>query len=484
MVLLINYSVLNRMSRKAAVKEHMELLRKASEAGVTLNEYRKMKASGSLPVPSQETKPVASVRSSSRKVNNMNNLARRFAGVSVLGPSVGPSLPPRGPSPAGPSAPRTELDPRINIILAPLTGFFEVTTPVTMNQGDCMYSSIYRAARDQGFNCIIDTVLTHPSVDPPNLVAAATNARTTPEEMRFVQKARNIVADRGVHDFEEFYDIMLDNYNNNKDIYDYMMGANSTFDVKLKKLITTYIVNSKNKPAFIADWIRNTLDLDKNGNINPARAYSGEIENNVISRFILELCNITITTVTSELAYKKIAVLPNTIYIENQGGGHYEYFRIGKPLPDVQPTFEEVKKRLLRDYKLSSKMIDLIYGDSGNNIRETVESVLRISDGIPVGKNRLTNQNYGPEYMSLKARVESGSRPSASTSRRVIVRSTPATARSTRSLSNRNSKIKSLINMGFNKNKATKALLNSNGNVEDAITRLSGGRRRTLKKRS
>jgi hypothetical protein len=353
---------------------------------------------------------------------------------------------PTGPVPTGP-VPRGQLPADViakaqealipinenttvaDIILAPMAGYYEVTKQRTMGNGDCMYSSIYRAANARReFRCVIDEVLGHGSPDPPNLVAMSRLVAESEEEMRFVQNARTIVALYGVDRFNNFYDIMLNNYKNNREAYEGIIRG-GTLDSKLIQIMEQHIVNRPNEDNFVNAYIENTLNLDASGNIPNPRSYSGEIEYDVIEQFIKERCNIDIDVKMSESNTVRIQVKPNTLYIENQGGGHYEYFKIGRPIDQYQPNDNEITLRLVNFFnpKITRDMIMFLL--QNNDKVRAINEILRISDTVPKGlgdrRGIITNHNYGDEYVQLKAatanwlqrqRQKGGKRKSASKS--------------------------------------------------------------------
>ena len=291
-----------------------------------------------------------------------------------------------------------------DIILAPMTGYYEVTKQRTMGNGDCMYSSIYRAAKGK-FQCVIDEVLKHDSDDPPNLVAMAGLEAQSEEEMRFVQNARSIVALYGVNTFKNLYNQMLHNYKYDIKEFDGIING-GTLDYKIKNIIYDHIVNKPNKDAFVKAYIENTLNLDANGNIPNARAYSGQIEYEIIEQFIKERCNIDIGLPMSESNTVRIQVKPNTLYIENQGGGHYEYFKIGDAIAPFKPNDDEIITRLRKLFnpQVSSDMMRFLLKEKDK--AEAIRKILRISETVPKGKTSLKPENYGTEYLTLKALTE------------------------------------------------------------------------------
>jgi hypothetical protein len=314
-----------------------------------------------------------------------------------------------------------------DIILAPMTGYYNVTTPLTMGNGDCMYSSIYRAAKGN-FQCVIDEVLGHGSDDPPNLLKMVNVVAQSKEEMQFVQNARSIVALYGIDTFNNFYERMLQNYNNNREAFNAIVRG-GTLDYKVVDIIKEHIVNTQNQDAFVNAYIANTLNLDASGNIPFPRSYAGELEFETLKQFIKERCNIDIIAFMRESKLSKIKIKPNTLYIENQGGGHYEYFKKGSPVAPYQPSDNEIRERLETFFKPQITKDMIMFLLQNNDKVRAVNEIIRISDTVPKGLGDrggiITNHNYGDEYVQLKAatanwikrtRQKGGRRKSASKS--------------------------------------------------------------------
>ncbi len=314
-----------------------------------------------------------------------------------------------------------------DIILAPMAGYYNVTKERTMGNGDCMYSSIYRAAKGN-FKCVIDKVLARGLSDPPNLKSMVGVVTDSEEEMRFVQNARSIVALYGVDSFNNFYEQMLRNYNNNREEYNRIIDG-GTLDYKVVDIIKEHIVNTQNQDAFVNAYIENTLNLDASGNIPIARSFSGEIEYGIIKQFIKEECKIDIIVYTSERKTLRIQVKPNTLYIENQGGGHYEYFKIGSLVAPYQPSDNEIRERLETFFKPQITKDMIMFLLQNNDKVRAVNEIISISNTVPKGLGErggiITNHNYGEKYVQLKAattnwikrtRQKGGRRKSASKS--------------------------------------------------------------------
>jgi hypothetical protein len=292
-------------------------------------------------------------------------------------------------------------------LTARIIGPYSVTTKATLTNGDCLYSSVYRAAEAQGFPCVIASVLGGYTGPMPG------NIRT--KEMEFVQKARFLVSEEITEEVNELYYAMVDNFENNKIIYDEMIGQNTTFVRETLALIKRYIGSAsshaeriENKASFIRDYKNNIINL-VGDNIPGGRIYSGELENNAITRIIQLMCGINIITISSELNTQEIQVQPNTIYIENQGGGHYEYFAIGAKLPDRNPTYDEVVARAT--LVLSKNIINAIVRESNGNLDRTIDKIIEVYGGKPMGLNRVVNTNFSAEYLRLRnGRVPGGGR--------------------------------------------------------------------------
>jgi len=336
----------------------------------------------------------------------------------------GNNLRPAGANPRATYATEQEKANLRGILTQRIVGSYAVVTQGTMTNGDCLYSSIYRAAFEQGLNCVIESILGSYNGPMPGNIRAGVGGSISEEEMRFVQAARYLVSDEIRNDIEDFYDRIVIYFENDKPTYDAIVGPGSTLDGEIIVLIKRYIEGAPNhdmrianKVSFIRDYKNNTINL-VGGNIPSKRIYSGEFENNAIIRLIKMLCNINIISITSELRTREIQFQPDTIYIENQGGRHYEYFQIGEPLPDRDPTLDEVIARSKRYIPI--EIINSILSEYRGNLNGIINKIIEVYGGIPRGLNRSVNTNYSNEYKRLRnARVHGGTRRRRKTKRRL-----------------------------------------------------------------
>ena len=125
----------------------------------------------------------------------------------------------------------------------------------------------------------------------------------------------------------------------------------------------------------------------------------------------------------------RIQVKPNTLYIENQGGGHYEYFKIGSLVAPYQPSDNEIRERLETFFKPQITKDMIMFLLQNNDKVRAVNEIISISNTVPKGLGErggiITNHNYGEKYVQLKAattnwikrtRQKGGRRKSASKS--------------------------------------------------------------------
>jgi hypothetical protein len=392
---------------------------------------------------------------------------------------AGVSLRPQGANPRARYATDAEQVVLRDTLTARIVGQYSVTTPTTMSQGDCMYSSVYRAADAQGLRCVIDGILLAYTGEMPTNIQAASRAAKSLEEMQFVQAARYLVSEGLTGELNRFYGVMVDSFENDRVNYDEIIGPNTTLVRETVGLIRHYVgdasnsrVHMANREHFIRDYKNNIINL-VGGNIPHSRIYSGELEYTALRNIIQELCGINIESKTSELHTQHIQIQPNTIYIENQGGGHYEYFAIGRKLADREPTIDEVVARAA--VHIPKSIVNAIVNEFRGNLEGIINKIIEVYGGRPFGLNRELNKNYSAEYLRLR-NIGSGRLGSASS---------PKPSMSLRSSSmTRNTKIARLIARGASSEEAGFALNASGSNVSGAErllrsqgVRLSGGRK-------
>jgi hypothetical protein len=385
-------------------------------------------------------------------------------------------------------------------LTARIVGRYSVITPLTMSNGDCLYSSVYRAALAQNLRCVIDNILVGYNGPMPGNVKAGLGSSRSTEEIVFVQKARFLVSEEATGEIEQLYYTMVNNFENNKDIYDEMVGTNTTFVEETLALIKRYIGGARshadrmiNTANFIREYKNNVINLDATGNIPDGwRIYSGELENNALTRLIKRMCGINVITISSELNTKEIQVQPDTIYIENQGGGHYEYFEIRAKVPDRDPRPDEVIARAAKIIK--KDIINAIIKESKGNLDRIIDKIIEVYGGNPFGLNRQLNTNFSDEYLRLRNGRPPPSASAAKPPPKPTSAPKPPPRTSSMSLRSsvmtRNSKIAQLMAKGATNVEAEFALNASANNVSQAErllrsqgVKLSGGRRRTQRHR-
>jgi hypothetical protein len=293
-----------------------------------------------------------------------------------------------------------------------LENYFNVDTKSTMTQGDCMYSSVYRAAKAQNLYCVLDSIKSFEAPIPGNLKNAA-RAASSEDEMLFVQKARYNVSKEIIPDVINFYEQMVDSFINNRDVYEYNVGEYSTLVRQTITLIKKYIEKAstntdriRNKDLFLNDYVNNIVNLDSSGKIPAGRIYSGELEYTGLQRILLNTCGVNLISISSELNKSELQVQANSIYIENQGGGHYEYFLLGEKLPDRDPTVTEIIRRASR--YIPKVLLETIINESGPKITRIVDKIIEVWGGIPRGINKITNKNFSEEYLRIRNRRPPG----------------------------------------------------------------------------
>ena len=191
-------------------------------------------------------------------------------------------------------------------------------TKMTLSNGDCMYSSVFRAAREQ--NLLKNIKEYFPDLPINN-------------EANFIKDIRNIIANYADETLGSIYNNLKDLEKNNKNVLNLQLRMDGVFSDYQKDLIRKYIINTKNKEQFKEEYKEK---------IKTKGVYASEIEYKILEEILFGLCGIRLISIANDMTNrnkKNIAHYysntdrgiylnyePNTIYIQNQGGGHYEYF--------------------------------------------------------------------------------------------------------------------------------------------------------------
>jgi len=202
----------------------------------------------------------------------------------------------------------------------------------TLTNGDCLYSSIYGAAKEQNI-----------------LEIFKDNDIPVNTQVSFIKKIREIVSDNSDESLSGFYDELVHKHNTNANSFSAILNSDESIDDFQKTLIYKYVIDNSeiNKAHFIRDY---KVQIKKKG------TYSTEIEFNII-KDILSRLEITLVSKSDELEVKELDYHPNTIYIENQGGNHYVYFSF---LPEKAQTRKKkpVNKSAKSALKTASKKVN------------------------------------------------------------------------------------------------------------------------------
>ena len=180
----------------------------------------------------------------------------------------------------------------------------------TLAQGDCFFSAIYRASKEQGLLQKINECSEHDIL--------VTN------EDNFITSLRNLVGRNSDDAIRSLYDFLLMLYNSNnqnsKNALKVQMEEPERFDEWHKKLMRKYVLNAR--PDF-----DNFLREFKNG-IKTRRRYVCDIEI-LITKDIFEQCGIIIDSYSemqNKLVKRKRGM--DVINLYNCGGAHFEYFSL------------------------------------------------------------------------------------------------------------------------------------------------------------
>ena len=191
-------------------------------------------------------------------------------------------------------------------------------TKITLSNGDCMYSSVFRAAREQNLLKNIKEYF-------PDLLIN--------NEANFIKGIRNIIANYADETLDSIYNNLKGLEKNNKNVLNLQLRMDGVFSDYQKDLIRKYIINTKNKEQFKKEYKEK---------IKTKGVYASEIEYKILEEILFGLCGITLISVSNDMTNRNknnishyysntdrgiyLKYEPNTIYIQNQGGGHYEYF--------------------------------------------------------------------------------------------------------------------------------------------------------------
>ena len=201
----------------------------------------------------------------------------------------------------------------------------------TLTNGDCLYSSVYGAAKEQDILAIFKE-----------------NGIPIDTQTKFIKKIRETVSDNSDESLSGFYDELVHKHNTNANSFSAILNSDESIDDFQKELIYKYVLDSNeiNKAHFIRDY---KTQIKKKG------TYSTEIEYNILKE-ILSTLEITLDSKSDELEIKELDYHPNTIYIENQGGNHYVYFSF---LPEKAATRKNKgKNRSKTALKNASKKVN------------------------------------------------------------------------------------------------------------------------------
>jgi len=193
-------------------------------------------------------------------------------------------------------------------------GPFEVGINETLSQGDCFFSSLWRAFKERG---LLETV------------AYELNVRTS-TEVRFIismrkKIAEEILANRLPSD--------LNQYGKKEDTYDFFHG--------LGPLITDVLIGDQME--IFPDWFKQEFMLGVGTRKNFLRKtakwvkkrkeYAGELEISIAKRLLADKgILLEIDGTTKHLLHKEKDGLP-LITLYNKYGGHYEYYTFNLKCP-------------------------------------------------------------------------------------------------------------------------------------------------------
>lgn len=191
------------------------------------------------------------------------------------------------------------------------TVLYNATVKPTLEQGDCFFSSIYRASKEQGLlnkinNCNPDILISN--------------------EDEFITSLRYLVATNSTDAIRSLYDFLLMLHTatnkNSKNTLKEQMANPQGFDNWHKELIRKHVlIERPNFNRFLTEF--------KNG-IQTRKRYVCDIEI-LTTKGILENCEINIEThhnkPESGKLYKKRNGI-DTIHIYNCGRSHFEYFSL------------------------------------------------------------------------------------------------------------------------------------------------------------
>ena len=237
--------------------------------------------------------------------------------VPPAAPPAAKPVPPAAPLPAAAPLPVVAAQP------PPVEGqLYPAVTKKTRTDGDCFYSSIYRASNEQGALQIFNTCL---GID-------------TTSEDTFILSFRQRIA--------------TEILSNNLPTEDLGEGRSlNTYDVLLQDDPATYRAKLRAFPAWFSKEFINQEAIGLREHFLERLAFHsgssykdvGEIEVKIVQR-LLEPCPITLDIIVdTPVALMKIRGGNPVITLQNQGESHYEYFSFIPLAPKAKPASRKAK---------------------------------------------------------------------------------------------------------------------------------------------